>query len=411
MTIDPANIRGTGSAITGVANTDTPAEPVFASKAPPMHRAGFAVLPAHGKEPIRKGYRNWCQAPGAGTVARWADKDPDADIVYVPGLSRVKSGGSGIVVVDADDELACERVIETFRDTPGKVRTRRGRHFQYRDAGLDFRKLSSLKAFGINADVKHGNSIVVAPWSRHQKDRRFIYAWDGCDETVIRDLPPFNGQALQRLIDNSRPAQVEGLMAQSGTQMGPALRDGSRKLGLNDRLVAIVWSCSSESELLEKAFKINNEIGRSDPRGPRTVDQVMAVARAVWRDRETGKIEKWSGVSNRDKHRRIVAERLSLLDPKAAPLAYMLIERLVDEHGARCRCGETFMLSVRAMAEAQVIPGWSWRQYTRARNLLLKAGLIELVSEYVDTAEGRVAAQYRLATFILYPGARGGGQV
>ena len=206
--------------------------------------------------------------PGAETVARWAEKDPDADIFYVPGLSHAKSGGSGIVVVDADDEFACERVVETFGDTPGKVRTRRGRHFQYRDTGLDFRKLCSLKAFGINADVKHGNSIVVAPWSRHQKDRSFIYAWVNCDETVIRELRPFNGAALQRLIDKSRPEQVAGLLGQAGTQMSPALRDGSRKLGLNDRLVAIVWSCSSDSELLEQAFKINNEIGRSDPRGP-----------------------------------------------------------------------------------------------------------------------------------------------
>jgi len=349
--------------------------------------------------------------PGAETVARWAEKDPDADIFYVPGLSHAKSGGSGIVVVDADDEFACERVVETFGDTPGKVRTRRGRHFQYRDTGLDFRKLCSLKAFGINADVKHGNSIVVAPWSRHQKDRSFIYAWVNCDETVIRELRPFNGAALQRLIDKSRPEQVAGLLGQAGTQMSPALRDGSRKLGLNDRLVAIVWSCSSDSELLEQAFKINNEIGRSDPRGPRTADQVMAVARAVWRDRETGKIEKWSGVPSSDKHRRILAERLSLLDPKAAPLAYMLLERLVDEHGARCRCGGTFALSVRAMAEAQVIPGWSWRQYSRARNLLLIAGLIDRVSKFIDTADGRVAAQYRLSAFILYPGARGGGQV
>ena len=89
----------------------------------------------------------------------------------------------------------------------------------------------------------------------------------------------------------------------------------------------------------------------------------------------------------------------------------MLLERLVDEHGARCRCGGTFALSVRAMAEAQVIPGWSWRQYSRARNLLLIAGLIDRVSKFIDTADGRVAAQYRLSAFILYPGARGGGQV
>ena len=94
MTVDPANVRGTGPAITGVANTDTPPEPVFASKAPPMHRAGFAVVPAHGKEPIRKGYRNWRHAPGAETIARWAEKDPDADVVYMPGLLRAMRAAS-----------------------------------------------------------------------------------------------------------------------------------------------------------------------------------------------------------------------------------------------------------------------------------------------------------------------------
>ena len=362
-----------------MSQADIPPGSVFATHAPAMRRVGFAVVPARGKQPIRKGYRKWRFAPGLEIVAEWAEQEPDADIVYVPGLSHAKSGGAGLVVVDADDELACEHILERFGDTPGKVRTRRGRHFQYRDTGFNFGKLSSLKAFGINADVKHGNSIVVAPWSRHEKDRSFIYSWDGCDETVICDLPPFDGAALQLLIDKSDP-HLDRSAARAEMHTSSTLRNGSRKLGLNDQLVRMVWSVSTECELLEHAFKINNEIGRSDPRGPRTADQVMAAARAVWRDRETGKIEKWSGVPSRDKHRRIVAERLSLLDPKAAPLAYMLIERLVDEHGARCRCGETFAPSVRAMAEAQVIPGWSWRQYTRARNLLVRAGLMELVS-------------------------------
>ena len=91
-----------------MSQTDIPAGPVFATHAPPMRRTGFAVVPARGKEPIRKAYRKWRHAPGAETVAKWAEKDPDADIVYLPGLSQAKLGGSGIVVVDADDEPACE---------------------------------------------------------------------------------------------------------------------------------------------------------------------------------------------------------------------------------------------------------------------------------------------------------------
>jgi hypothetical protein len=60
--------------------------------------------------------------------------------------------------------LTCR--INPEQSRPGKVRTRRGRHFQYRDTGFDFGKLTSLKKFDINADIKRGNSIVAAPWSR-----------------------------------------------------------------------------------------------------------------------------------------------------------------------------------------------------------------------------------------------------
>ena len=123
----------------------------------------------------------------------------------MPGLSRARGSDHGIVVLDGDDEEACARIVEVFGDTPGKVKTRRGYHNLYQATGVDLGKLTSLKKFGINADVKHGNSIVVAPPSRHQDDRGFAYAWDGCDETVIRDLPPFNVQALQRLLDKARP--------------------------------------------------------------------------------------------------------------------------------------------------------------------------------------------------------------
>jgi hypothetical protein len=63
------------------------------------------------------------------------------------------------------------------------------------------------------------------------------------------------------------------------------------------------------------------------------------------------------------------------------------------EESARCRNGETFALTAKAMARAQVIAGLGWRSYDRACKLLLKAGPIEMVSECIDTADGRLAAQ------------------
>jgi hypothetical protein len=52
---------------------------------------------------------------------------------------------------------------------------------------------------------------------------------------------------------------------------------------------------------------------------------------------------------------------------------------------------------------------WGWRSYDRACKLLLKAGLIEMVSECIDTADGGLAAQYRLSASIPSPGQGGRG--
>jgi len=60
---------------------------LFATLAQPMRRVGYGVMPARGKVPIRRGCRNSRPAPGQSTVAEWAEKHPDADIVYMPGLS------------------------------------------------------------------------------------------------------------------------------------------------------------------------------------------------------------------------------------------------------------------------------------------------------------------------------------
>jgi hypothetical protein len=118
---------------------------------------------------------------------------------------------------------------------------------------------------------------------------------------VIRDLPPFNALALQRLLDTATPSRPEALALQSPDL---ALRDGSRKLGLNDRLTALVWSVSSEMELIAAACAIAEEIGRADSRGQLDTDEALEFARVVWRDRENGKIENWGGVESRKKRRR-----------------------------------------------------------------------------------------------------------
>ena len=382
----------------------THSELIFAHNAPRLRQAGFAVLPADGKKPRRRGYRNWQYAPDLSVVSMWAEQDSGADIVYVPGLSRARGSDHGIVVLDGDDEEACARIVEVFGDTPGKVKTRRGYHNLYQATGVDLGKLTSLKKFGINADVKHGNSIVVAPPSRHQDDRSFAYAWEGCDETVIRDLPPFNVQALQRLLDKARPDEDVTRRVKPYIR----LRDGSRKLGLNDRLVANVWSCASQDGLIDRAFLLNEEIGRIHSDGPLPVEEVMEVVRAVWRDRENGTIERWEGCGSLQKRSRLEMLHLCKLDPKHGPDAFVLLQVLRDEHSARCRRGETFSITPTAMAKAGSIPGWTRERFEHARDLLLAAGYIERVVDFKrNSAAGRLAGEFRL---VLTTGGTARGQ-
>jgi hypothetical protein len=365
--------------------------PIFARNAPRLRQAGFAVLPANGKKPRRAGYREWRRVPSLDVVIEWAENEPAADIVYVPGLSKARQGDRGLVVLDADDEEACARIIEAFGDTPGRVKTRRGRHYLYRAPGVDLGKLTSLKSAGIAADLKHGNSIVVAPPSRHQDDRDFRYSWEACDETVIRDLPAFNEPALRRLVDAAKlPTTPRNLRTD--------LREGSRRLGLNDQLVAKAWSFVDQREMIDAAFLCNEKIGKMDRRGPLAAEEVMQVVRAVWRDREAGKIELWEKQASTEKRFYMELRRLCERDPKQGPNAYALLQVLRAQHSARCHRGETFAITPTAMAKARVIPGWTRERYEQARNLLLAENLIEQVNEFErNSAEGRRAARFRLA--------------
>jgi hypothetical protein len=185
----------------------------FADFAPGMRAAGWAVLPGQGKAPQVNGFNTWKHAPGPETISRWAKLKPDADILYVPGLCQTPKG-HGIIIVDPDDEVAIGQAEELFGDTPAKIRTRRGQHRGFAAAGVDLGELTSLRRYGLNIDLKHGQrgaGIVVGPPSAHEKDRSFRYAWDGCDETVIRHLPPFPEGKLKAFLNKQAKPDLKPL--------------------------------------------------------------------------------------------------------------------------------------------------------------------------------------------------------
>ncbi len=342
-----------------------------------LRRAGYAVLPAKGKRPIIKSFSTFRAPPSEKTIAKWAEKCPEADLVYMPGLS----GPKGLVVVDADSAAAFEACIARFGDTPGKVATRRGMHLLYRADGRDMpsevgRQISSLKEFGIDADVKHGRHIVVAPPSWHETDWRFQYKWHECDSGVIRDVPSFRYSALRALV-----AEKSGAPSQTtrDASMRAPFRDGSRGLKLNDYIFtqAANFGFDTFDDMLDEA-RTWNETMANHGLPPLDEAEVLDRTKQVWADYVNGEIVPWKGhrgtsMTDADEVRAITGRFKNGSD------VVTLVLLLRAEHSARVARGETFYLSIKAMVEGHVIGDWAAARYRNARDNALEMGLIRFV--------------------------------
>jgi hypothetical protein len=360
--------------------------------APRLLRAGFAVLPAAGKMPMVRGFNRWVSPPSLCTILEWARQKPNADIVYVPALSRPKGSREGIVVVDGDDEEACAKVVQLFGDTPGKVKTRRGQHFLYRDPGVALRKITSLKKFGINADLKHGKCIVVGPPSRHATEPSFQYTWCGCDEGVINELPPFDQGALFSLIESCPTGNPHPNVNYTAPRPG-RLHEGSRGLGLNRFLCSQAWSCDSFEDLLDCARWFVSGLVE-DGYETLSENEIVQRTQAVWNDLQAGKLQRWLG---RSAVARSDAEEVKALsgEGKNGGDAFMLLMLLRAEHLTRVLRGETFALNPKAMAKAKTLD-WSRERFENAIRLLMRAGYIKQTAPGRNTRHGRTSAQYTL---------------
>ena len=131
------------------------------------------------------------------------------------------------------------------------------------------------------------------------------------------------------------------------------------------------------------------------------LDDADVVKRAdqVWKDAQDGRFENWVGREGVARSKVSEIDELARLSARGAPDAFMLLMRLRVAHSARCRRGETFSITPKAMARDDTIPSWDWKRYARARDLLLLAGFIERVATFRNTRDGRMPAQYRLTSF------------
>ena len=390
----------------------------FSENAPQLTKAGFGVLPAQGKMPLWKGFNSMKAAPSAKTIAKYAEHNPDADIVYVPGLSRAGRGRK-LVVVDADTPEDVSRAEDIFGKTPGKVKTRRGAHLLYGIAkNIQISdKITGFREQGFDIDLKHGQGgcgIVVAPPSKHEKDPSFRYAFDGCDETVISSLTLFPLSHLEEIVGRKAAPEYDGrsqitrphlpsketLDNDTNTAPPPPplskglrFRQGSRGLGLNDYLCKNAWCCTSRDQLIDLANRWNLALPNF---GYEMLEDKEVIARAdqVWKDNEAGKIKQLHGTRADASINGLEFDELCQFG-KVGMNAHALLTRLRLEHASRMLRGETFAISSEAMATAGTVP-YSAPTIAKARNLLLELGYIVRVKEPLFAGAHREAAEYVL---------------
>ncbi|MFT5511215.1 MAG: hypothetical protein ACI89J_004316, partial [Hyphomicrobiaceae bacterium] len=256
---------------------------------------------------------------------------------------------------------------------------------------------SNLKRLGINADLKYQmHDIAVCAHSRHEKDRSFIYTWDGCDESVIEDLPPFD-LALLREVVEARSQPTPAVTAIKSTLRDPSpnvrapceYRDGSRKQRLNDYLVSQVAHCGSFEDLLACAHQLNEREFELHAKGLLDDAQVVARANNVWKQHLVKPFEAWLG----NRSTAAAEARAMGAAGRNGSDAYLLLTLLRGEHSARSKLGKTFAISANAMAANKVLGDWSAARYRAARDLLLHLGGIVETNPY---KHDRVPAQYSL---------------
>jgi hypothetical protein len=242
---------------------------IFAAHAMELRAYGLAVLPARGKSPCISGYRRWRGPPSARTIERHAQSFPDANVAILPEPSK-------LFIVDVDCADQVDEVEDLLGPTPLHVRSRRAKHLYYRDRSGTHDLPANLAALGLKADLKGGNSIVIAPPSVHESGA--IYQHDGCDWEALKDLPPPNLERLRKLL---KPEPLPPLENER-------YPEGQRGLGLNRILCRHAAFCDDFEGLLDVARTANADFPK-----PLPDSEVVKRASQVWRDVEAGKIEMW----------------------------------------------------------------------------------------------------------------------
>ena len=328
----------------GVGLTDGPS---LVEKAIRLHDTGLAVVPApadDGKsvEGAVEGFQHWRRRPPRGKVKQWFAKHPGACIALLV-------GHCGLVVVDCDDDHALAVAEARYGRTPVLVRTPGGRggHLYYKAPTGRVRQANLRKSQGLAIDIKAGKGAYVIAPSSVRPSNGVAYAFERGGWDDLRDLPVFKAPAVGCA---ALPRQVA---------------EGTRNNFLFRRALGFAPGCETGAELAVKLHVANE--AECDPPVPQK--EVEKTAASAWWYHGEGR--NWVG---QGRYAKVPEARFEQL--KDVPDALHLDTGLRMKHeGLRTQ----FAASPRAMAEANVIPGWTAARYRRAIRTLVERGVWRLL--------------------------------
>jgi hypothetical protein len=272
------------------------------------------------------------------------EKRPGVNLGFAPGpRSRAT-----VIDVDSPDQRWLDRALSVYGETPLIWRTPSGGwHLAYRHNG-ERRRVRPIENEPID---RLAAGVCAAPPSvRGAGTYHFVSG--GLDDW--ERLPKIRSE-MSKEPGRSVPATSQAM-------------EGTRNDKLFRSLLRVAGKVDSLDDLLDFARTLND-----DYLPPLDDGEVVTVSRNAWNYQTSG--NNWCGRTSRAAMEGERVKRLVAMNRDGGGDAIALCMLLKSIFSAP---GITFPLATKAMEQAQTMPGWSWKRYRRAIEVLLAEGILEL---------------------------------
>lgn len=313
----------------------------FGSAAMTYHELGLAVIPCggeDGKKPLVPWSSFKDKQPSLNLIERWIERYGWANIAVITGEA------SGVTVIDNDNpEKSMFDIQQIFGESPIAVKTPRGGCHLYYKFSHEKNVVDAVKKIDIRG---HGGYVIAPP--------SYSFALNGAYSFIegsfldLRDLTCLSNPDVQRSEE---------------TQSG-IISQGKRNDVLFRYLINIAGECES-LDILKNQAEEYNKIHFCPVLDK---DEVLNVAKSVWKYKEKGQIYKPG-----EHHISVnIGKYRSMMF--SYPRAFILFFDLL---GCHQNYRDSFAIAPKAYARQRC--GWSEETVRRAIRTLLKCNVLEIV--------------------------------